>query len=58
MCYNTPMKTITMKVWKQTHDNVKLLAVYQGQTILSTLDRLVKEALEREEAKRKARPNE
>ncbi len=51
------MKTITMKVWKQTHDNLKLLAVYQGQTILSTLDRLVKEALEREEAKRKERSN-
>jgi hypothetical protein len=51
------MKTITMKVWQQTHDNLKILAAYQGQTILSTLDRLVKEALEREEEKRKARPN-
>lgn len=52
------METVTMKVWKQTHANLKLLAVYQEKTILSTLDRLVKEELEREEEKRKARSNE
>jgi len=47
------MNTITMKVWKQTLSNLKILAAYQGKTMLSILDRLVKEELEREEARRK-----
>ncbi len=51
------MKTITMKVWKQTHDNLKILAAYSKETMLSILDRLVKEELKHEEAKRKAQVN-
>ena len=47
-----------MKVWKQTLNNLKILAAYQGKTMLSILDRLVREELEREEVRRKARTNE
>jgi len=52
------MDTVTMKVWKQTLANLKILAAYQGKTMLSILDRLVREELEREEAKRKVRSND
>ena len=42
-----------MKVWRQTLNNLKILAAYQRETMLRILDRLVREELEREEAKRK-----
>lgn len=49
------MKTITMKVWKQTHSKLKILAAYGEKTMLDTLDEVVQMALERKEEERRSR---
>jgi hypothetical protein len=36
-----------IRIWQQTHRNLKIAAAYQGEKIVETLDRLVTEELRR-----------
>jgi len=46
-----PNEIVTTKIWKQTLYNLKILAAKRGKTMLSVLDALVTEALQKEEEK-------
>ena len=41
----------TIKIWVKTHDNLRLLAALQKKSMVEVLERLVREALKKEEAK-------
>jgi hypothetical protein len=41
----------TMKIWVKTHDHLRLLAALQKKSMVEVLDRGVREALKKEEAK-------
>lgn len=45
------MDIVTTKIWKQTLYNLKILAAKRGKTMLSVLDELVTDALQKEERK-------
>jgi hypothetical protein len=41
----------TIKMWVKTHDNLRLLAALQKKSMVEVLDRLVREALKKEQVK-------
>lgn len=47
-----------IRVYPQTRRKLKILAAERGETMQDTVERLVQEALEREEMRKKEQPRE